>query len=343
MRRILFRKISDPYGCFSNFSRHPVLIDGLEWRTTEHYFQASKFLGTDNEHALAIRAVASPAAAARMGRSRSHPIRPDWEATKDDVMRRAVRAKVGQHADVRETLAETGDAEIVEHSPRDTYWGDGGDGSGRNVLGRILMEVRTELLDPERPWKHDPDAPLLDNYATLRYDHYTPENICRAMSIASFVPPPANEGTSARILLVPSFSSEVCVTVDTSPSDTPCATVHALAEHLYAQQFPTFPAFCGVERVSLEEDLTDRLLACLTDGHEVRRDGACIDGMSYHSAVRTASGVTRRNEHFGMDRPARTVLREFVPALLSGTSEERCRRGLTGVAWHLGLNVDAPS
>jgi predicted NAD-dependent protein-ADP-ribosyltransferase YbiA (DUF1768 family) len=26
-----------------------------------------------------------------------------------------------------------------------SYWGDGGDGSGKNMLGRILMEVREQL------------------------------------------------------------------------------------------------------------------------------------------------------------------------------------------------------
>jgi N-glycosidase YbiA len=39
----------------------------------------------------------------------------------------------------------TGDAKIVEHTENDAYWGDGGDGSGQNKLGQILMEVREEL------------------------------------------------------------------------------------------------------------------------------------------------------------------------------------------------------
>ncbi|MEO5928954.1 MAG: NADAR domain-containing protein, partial [Candidatus Kapaibacterium sp.] len=43
------------------------------------------------------------------------------------------------------TLLDTGNAEIIEHTKRDTYWGDGGDGSGRNMLGLILMRVRDEL------------------------------------------------------------------------------------------------------------------------------------------------------------------------------------------------------
>jgi ribA/ribD-fused uncharacterized protein len=60
-------------------------------------------------------------------------------------MREAVRAKFRQHPEPRTALLATEDAIIVEHTENDSYWGDGGDGSGRNVLGRILVEVREEL------------------------------------------------------------------------------------------------------------------------------------------------------------------------------------------------------
>ena len=65
--------------------------------------------------------------------------------TLDDAMRTAVRAKFTQHADLKEILLGTGDEHLIEHTANDAYWADGGDGSGRNMLGRILMEVRAEL------------------------------------------------------------------------------------------------------------------------------------------------------------------------------------------------------
>ena len=80
-----------------------------------------------------------------MGRSREHPLRRDWERVKDDVMRAAVRCKFETHADLREQLLATGDEELVEDSPNDYYWGRGRNGTGKNVLGRILMEVREAL------------------------------------------------------------------------------------------------------------------------------------------------------------------------------------------------------
>src|SRR5258708_30397726 len=87
-----------PYGCFSNFSAHGFALDGCYWRTSEHFFQAAKFAGT--EHADLIRQAKSPTIAARMGRSRQRPLRADWETVKDDVMRRAVPRKLDTHADL---------------------------------------------------------------------------------------------------------------------------------------------------------------------------------------------------------------------------------------------------
>ena len=140
---INFYGVGDEYGCFSNFSPHPVVLKGKTWPTSEHYFQAQKFAGTPDEEE--VRLAKSPMIAARMGRSRKRPLRKDWEAAKDRIMHEAVLAKFTQHADLREILLGTGDSKLVEHTENDAYWGDGGDGSGRNMLGQILMRVRDEL------------------------------------------------------------------------------------------------------------------------------------------------------------------------------------------------------
>ena len=112
-------------------------------RTSEHYVQAQKVPGT--EHEEEIRNASGPGEAARMGRQRSRPLRPDWEQVKDDIMREVVLAKFTQHDDLRRALLDTGDAELIEHTANDAYWADGGDGSGKNMLGKILMEVREQL------------------------------------------------------------------------------------------------------------------------------------------------------------------------------------------------------
>jgi ribA/ribD-fused uncharacterized protein len=140
---IRFYSAAGEYGCFSNFSRHPVYLKGKRWPTSEHYFQAQKFAGT--EHEESVRLCKKPREAADLGRSRKLPLRRDWERVKDQVMLEAVRAKFTQHEDLKAILLGTGDALLVEHTEKDSYWGDGGDGSGNNRLGQILMQVRDEL------------------------------------------------------------------------------------------------------------------------------------------------------------------------------------------------------
>src|SRR5205823_5306990 len=88
---IHFYSTRGDYGCFSNFSRHPIRLKGKVWPTSEHYFQAQKFAGT--EHEAEVRRADSPMKAAELGRSRKKPLRRDWESVKDSIMLDAVRAK----------------------------------------------------------------------------------------------------------------------------------------------------------------------------------------------------------------------------------------------------------
>ncbi len=140
---LLFYGVNAEYGAFSNFAPYPFTLKGRRWPTSEHYFQAQKFAGTDHEEE--VRRAGSPMIAARLGRSRQRPLRRDWEKVKDGIMMDALRAKFGQHEDLKELLLGTGERRLVEHTENDRYWADGGDGSGRNRLGELLMKLRTEL------------------------------------------------------------------------------------------------------------------------------------------------------------------------------------------------------
>ena len=140
---INFYSTREEYGCFSNFSAHRIFLKDKIWKTTEHYFQAQKFAGT--EHEEKVRLAHSPKEAAELGRNRKLPLRKDWEKVKDNIMLEALRAKFTQHKDLREILLGTDDTILVEHTKNDSYWGDGGDGSGKNMLGKLLMKLREEL------------------------------------------------------------------------------------------------------------------------------------------------------------------------------------------------------
>jgi len=141
--RIEFYSVTEEYGCFSNFALYEIRVDGKSWATWEHYFQTQKF--EDIQQRESIRKAKTPMIAARMGRDRKSKLRRDWESVKVSVMTDAVRAKFSQHAELGAILVGTGSAFLVEHTENDAYWGDGGDGRGKNVLGQILMRVRSEL------------------------------------------------------------------------------------------------------------------------------------------------------------------------------------------------------
>ena len=140
---IRFYRSSDPYYELTNHSAHPITLDGLTYPTIEHYYQAQKYAGTS--YAEEIRAAPNPMLARRMGRSKEHPIRPDWDNVKEDVMLLATLVKFESHADARASLLATGDEELVEASPHDSYWGSGPGDRGQNRYGQILMQVRTLL------------------------------------------------------------------------------------------------------------------------------------------------------------------------------------------------------
>lgn len=140
---IYFYKINDEYGCFSNFSKHGFELEGKYWTTSEHYFQAQKFVGTESEEQ--VRLSSTPMEAANMGRDRSKPLRKDWEEVKDDIMRRAVLEKFKANNDAKKILLSTGEEDIIEKTTKDYYWGCGEDGTGKNMLGKILMETRDIL------------------------------------------------------------------------------------------------------------------------------------------------------------------------------------------------------
>ena len=143
MPEIKFYSTQDEFGEFSNFAHFPIKLDGKMWHTTEHYFQAQKF--TDKQYQEKIRTEKSPMIAARLGRDRKQKLRKDWESVKNNVMKKALLAKFTQHEDLKNLLISTGEAKLIEHTENDAYWGDGGDGKGKNVLGILLMQVREEL------------------------------------------------------------------------------------------------------------------------------------------------------------------------------------------------------
>lgn len=144
LKKIKFYSVNDKYGEFSNFALFQIKLKGKIWQTTEHYFQAQKF--DDKKYQEKIRKAQTPMKAADLGRSRKVKILKNWDNRKDNVMYEALKAKFTQHLDLKELLLETEGKILIEHTENDNYWGDGGDGKGKNKLGKLLMKLRDELM-----------------------------------------------------------------------------------------------------------------------------------------------------------------------------------------------------
>ena len=143
--KVFFYSNFGAYVEFSNFYTAPFTVNGKIYATVEHFYQSQKFIH-NTEYAELIREAPTAYVAKMMGGSRQVPIRTDWEDVKEGVMRKALVYKFTTHYSLASLLISTGEKQLVEHS-RDTFWGDGLDGTGSNHLGRILMTVRETIKE----------------------------------------------------------------------------------------------------------------------------------------------------------------------------------------------------
>jgi len=140
---IFFYSEKERFGFLSNFYPSPIIMGKKVWPTVEHYFQAQKF--DNSKHQEKIRKACSPTMAAHLGRSRKIQVRRKWNDIRVNVMHLALYEKFNQHEDLRRELVSTGTKTLVEHTENDNFWGDGGDGSGKNQLGKLLMKIREKF------------------------------------------------------------------------------------------------------------------------------------------------------------------------------------------------------
>ncbi len=149
-----FKRDRKDYSFFSNFFPVIITINGSEYPHVEAYYQSRK---SDNpEYHKRVLHNKSPAWAKYVGDSRigspyiskkswfkKHPedLRKDWSEIRIEVMKRALYAKFRQHKLLLLSLINTMDAELIEDSEKDPFWGIGIDGKGKNMLGVLLMEL----------------------------------------------------------------------------------------------------------------------------------------------------------------------------------------------------------
>ncbi|OBZ66185.1 Swarming motility protein YbiA [Grifola frondosa] len=144
--RVLFYHKHDPYYGFTNFSPHTVEYRGKSYPTSEHLFQSLKFQAHRPLLAEHIRTCSDrPSMAFSEARRFQPEVRPDWKQVNIAMMDEVLSYKFRQHADLKQELLMTRDAELVEDSDKDAFWGVGPDGKGRNELGKALERLRARL------------------------------------------------------------------------------------------------------------------------------------------------------------------------------------------------------
>jgi N-glycosidase YbiA len=135
---IKFYKTKEPYGFMSNYYKARFHIYGRWWNWVEAPYQSAKTSVIEEKNMIWL---ASKANDARLLGQKVTMV-PDWDQIKRQVMQECCLAKFLQHPDLRQQLMATGEEELIEDSPTDFFWGCGEDGTGQNVLGQVLMEIR---------------------------------------------------------------------------------------------------------------------------------------------------------------------------------------------------------
>lgn len=144
--RLTLRR-NDPENPLSSYSPFAFELDGFEWPSVEHYYNAMKY--GDEKYAEKIRNAPLPADAAKLGKSRWHKKRKDWNKVKLTVMTRGTYIKCRTHQEIAKMLLDTGDIEITEVSLYDYFWGLGRDQRGENAFGKMLMDIRDKLREEQ--------------------------------------------------------------------------------------------------------------------------------------------------------------------------------------------------
>jgi ribA/ribD-fused uncharacterized protein len=141
---IRFYRAKGEYGFLSNLFKRPIVYEDREFTCSETAYQYGKPVKKEVADWL-VSAPSPHLCAAAAHALFSFDISPDWNRCKVDRMRDILKEKFTQHKDLQKLLLDTGNARLIEESTMDAFWGVGKKGTGKNMLGILLMEVRDEI------------------------------------------------------------------------------------------------------------------------------------------------------------------------------------------------------
>ncbi|GKT63255.1 hypothetical protein ColTof4_05159 [Colletotrichum tofieldiae] len=143
----------DPFTSTSSPASSPITF-----KTAEHYMMHGKArLFSDADVALSVLKADHPRKVKALGRKVKGFDEALWNANREHIVREGNLLKFRCAPELKKKLLATGERELVEASPLDRIWGIGfspekapaSDRSrwGLNLLGKVLMEVRTALRE----------------------------------------------------------------------------------------------------------------------------------------------------------------------------------------------------
>ncbi|CAN2247198.1 NADAR family protein [Bacillus vallismortis] len=167
---VTFRKTKEEYGGLSNMAGgFNFELEGVRILSSEALYQAMRYPDYP-EYQKAIITQKSPMTAKMISKKYKQYTRDDWVNVRLMIMRWCIRVKlINNWNEFGLLLLKTGDKPIVEESHKDDFWGakpsDLNLLVGTNALGRLLMELRTEL--PKYIGKHELSPPKIPNFKLL--------------------------------------------------------------------------------------------------------------------------------------------------------------------------------
>jgi ribA/ribD-fused uncharacterized protein len=145
---ILFSGRYNDYGFLSNSYLSEMIIDKLEYYHVEGYFQSVKLKDIDDIASERIRQIENPMECERVAKNvlLTKEQTDHWNSIRYNIMKKGVYTKFTSSKYLQKLLIQTGNKNIVNNIEHDSYWGVGYDRKGLNMLGKILMDIRQQLV-----------------------------------------------------------------------------------------------------------------------------------------------------------------------------------------------------
>ena len=151
---VCIRKVSEEWGIFSNFASTPLVVGGVEFKSSEELFQLMKFKDCEILDRIRNNITREGKVCYQIKKTvksyeKEHR-RDDWGTMVIDAMKFCLQTKYEQSEEFRRKLEATRGHYIVEDQTslpkrNPDAWGVkpcGTEFSGPNLLGRLLMELR---------------------------------------------------------------------------------------------------------------------------------------------------------------------------------------------------------